>query len=144
MTVRLLARPMLKQNTMNVALTTSHGRMAPCFSGVELRMIGPQSDLKAAEIVVTRAWHPLVWGRELMRRDVDTLLCGGIDQVVCSGIRGYGIEVISDAMGDPEQVLNQWLTGRLAVPQPCSVFPEMPGLGSGRCRGQGRRFRGGR
>ena len=129
---------------MNVALTTSHGRMAPCFSGVDLRVIGAQSDLEAGEVVATRAWHPLVWGRELMRRDVNTLLCAGIDQVVWAGIRGYGIQVIPNAMGDPGQAWNQWLTGHLAVPQPRFVFPGMRGPGRGRGGGRGRRFRGGR
>ena len=129
---------------MNVALTTSHGRMAPCFPGVELRVVGPQSTPEEAEVTVTRAWHPLVWGRELMRRDVNTLLCAGIDQVVWAGIRGYGIQVIPNAMGDPGHVLKQWLTGHLAVPQPGSAFPEMRGPGRRRGGGCGRRFRGGR
>jgi hypothetical protein len=129
---------------MNVALTTSHERMAPCFSGVELRVVGPQSDLETAKVVVTRAWHPLVWGRELMRRDVNTLLCAGIDQVVWAGIRGYGIQVIPNTLGDPAEVLNQWSAGRLAVPQTWPMLPGMPDPDRGKGGGRRRRFRGGR
>ena len=129
---------------MNVALTISHGRMAPCFSGVELRVIESQGDPEQAEDIVTQAWHPLVWGRELMRRDVNTLLCAGIEQGVWAGIRGYGIEVIPNAMGNPGEVLNQWLNGRLVVPQTCTMASNVPDSSCGRGAGRGRRFRGGR
>ena len=129
---------------MNVALTTSHGRIAPCFSGVELRVVEAQSDLETAKVVVTRGWHPLAWGQELMRHDVNVLLCAGIDQVLWAGIRGYGIHVIPNAMGDPGEVLSQWSVGRLVAPQTWPMLPGMPGPGRGSGGGQRRRFRGGR
>jgi len=138
----MLARTMQYEQTMNVALTTSHGRMAPCFSGVELRVVGPGSDPQAAEIVATRVWHPLVWGRELMCRDVNTLLCAGIDQVVWAGIRGYGIEVIPNVMGDMQQVLRQWLNSRSVTPQKRPIPPHTRGFGLGQGDGGNRRFRG--
>ena len=127
-----------------MALTVSDGRMAPCFSGVELRVVGSQENSEAAKVVETRGWHPLVWGRELMRRDVSTLLCTGIDQVVWGGIRGHGIQVIPNAIGDAESVLAQWVAGGLVVPRTWPILPDMPGSGRGRGGGRGRRFRGGR
>lgn len=134
-----LVRGMRLHGTMNVALAISHGRMAPCFAGVELRIVDGNGDLNAAGLVSTRGWHPLGWGRELMRRDVGLLLCTGIDQGTWGSIRGHGIQVIPNAMGDPGATLAAWRSGRLRPPP---IWPAYPaGSGGGRRR---KRFRGGR
>ena len=143
---------------MKAALTTSHGRMAPCFAGVELRILGEyggvpsrpgaetagQAGLAGAQVVSTHGWHPLCWGRELWRRDVALLLCAGIDQGTWAAIRGHGIEVIPNAIGDPETVFAAWHGGRLNPPR---LWPAYP-VGLGRAprfrEGRRRRFRGGR
>jgi hypothetical protein len=138
-----LARAMRNINAMKAALATSHARMAPCFAGVELRILDENTDLRAAEAVSTHGWHPLAWGRELMRHDVAVLLCAGIDHATWSAIQGHGIQVIPNAIGDPETVLEGWRSGRLSPP---AVWPNYPvGFGAGGLRaGRRRRFRGGR
>ena len=139
---------------MKAALATSHGRMAPCFAGVELRIVRDdtpgladgQAGFEGAEVLSTQGWHPLGWGRELMRRDVGLLLCAGIDQGTWASIRGHGIEVIPNAMGEATTVLGAWRRGLLAPPQ---LWPAYPGgLDQSMVRGFGgsrrrRRFHGG-
>ena len=125
---------------MKVALATSHGRMAPCFAGVDLRLVDEHGSLSGAFALTTHGWHPLGWGRELMRRDVSVLLCAGIDHGTWASIRGHGITVIPGAVGAPAGVLQRWRNGSLQPPELWPVVPPhtAPGVG-GR-----RRFRGGR
>ncbi len=104
-----------------------------------MRIVQVNEDLAAATVISTRGWHPLVWGRELMRRDVGVLLCAGIDQGTWGAIQGHGIQVVPGAMGDPGAVWEAWTGGSLRPPR---VWPAYPGrFGGGRRR---RRFRGGR
>jgi len=140
----ILAQPMRHLNLMKVALATSHGRMAPCFGGVELRIVDDNADLPDARVLSTHGWHPLAWGRELMRHDVTLLMCAGIDQATWAAVQGHGIQVIPNAIGDPEPVFAAWRNGHLSPPQ---LWPAYP-VGFGGRRGFGasrrRRFRGGR
>ena len=138
---------------MNTALTISHGRMAPCFAGVEIWIVSnniPEhaaghAILDGAKIILTYGWHPLGWGRELMRCDVGLLLCSGIDQSTWSSVQGHGIQVIPNAIGDALSVLNAWRSGRLSPPRLWPAYPDgyagFPTGGCGRGRGM-RRFRG--
>jgi hypothetical protein len=127
---------------MKAALAISHGRMAPCFAGVDLRIIkdsaptkageqaapqasqaGGQVDLDGAEVLSTQGWHPLGWGRELMQRDVGLLLCAGIDQGTWASVKGHGIEVIPNAMGEAATILDAWRRGLLAPPRLWPAYP---------------------
>ncbi|MBN1863943.1 MAG: hypothetical protein JW808_03490 [Victivallales bacterium] len=138
-------------------MATSCKRMAPCFAGVDLWIFDSdasmqgddQTGLENIEVISTHGWHPLGWGRELMRHDVGLLLCSGIDQSTWGSIRGHGIQVIPDALGDAGSVLAAWRKGQLAPPRQWPAYPKgfdiarYPGLGKGwgrkRCR-----FRGGK
>lgn len=124
---------------MRIALATRHGRMAPCFAGAALRIVDGPAALEAAATVPTDGWHPLGWGRELMRRDVGLLLCAGLDQATWAGLQGHGIQVVPGVLGDPADALAAWRNGRL---QPPALWPACPGgrFGGGRRR----RFHGGR
>ncbi len=125
--------------------------MAPCFAGVELRVLNEEMNLDAAEVVSTCGWHPLAWGNELMRLDVALLLCAGIDHGTWAAIQGHGIQVIPNAIGEPDTAFATWHSGQLSPPQ---VWPSYPaGFGAGGFdrltagrfgSGQRRRFRGGR
>ena len=119
---------------MNLALAISHDRMAPCFAGVGLRIVDENAGFDDAEYLSTHGWHPLAWGRELMRRDVELLICAGINLQTWAGIRGHGINVIPEATGDPRQVLLAWRNHQLRPP---ASWPSYGGR-------QRRRFRGGR
>lgn len=150
---------------MKAALATSHGRMAPCFAGVELLIVrddGPRpADAQVApqasqaggrvgsadaEVLSTHGWHPLGWGRELMRHDVGLLLCAGIAPATWAAIRGHGIEVIPNAMGEAGAVLDAWQSGLLDPPKLWPAYPSglesFMGNGSGGGRRR-RRFHGG-
>jgi len=163
-----VAQPMRYKQVMKVALATSHGRMAPCFAGVELRIVaehtalqsrdggktGGQADLVDADVLSTHGWHPLAWGRELMRRDVGLLLCAGIDQGTWAAIQGHGIQVIPNAIGDTQAAFGAWHSGRLSLPRVWPSYPAgLAGFGAGGFDrlaaggfgpGRRRRFRGGR
>lgn len=93
---------------MNVAIAISQGRLAPCFKGVELWIVGPEDDVDRCRVVSTEGWAPLAWGRQLMRADVGILICAGIHHFVWGVLRGYGIQVVSNATGDPATVLSEW------------------------------------
>jgi hypothetical protein len=129
---------------MNVALVTSHGRMAPCFGGVELQIVDDNAELREARVLSTHDWHPLAWGRELMRRDVTLLMCAGVDQATWAALRGHGIQVIPNAIGDPATVFATWRSGRLSPPQLWPAYPVGFGGRRGFGGGRRRRFHGGR
>lgn len=59
----------------------------------------------------TAGWGALDWGRELVRRDVGLLFCAGIDRFLWGALKGNGIDVIPDAVGEPEEVLSLWQGG---------------------------------
>ena len=129
---------------MKLALATSHGRMASCFGGVELRIVDDNADLREARVLSTHGWHPLAWGRELMSRDVTLLMCAGIDHATWAAVQGYGIQVIPNAIGNPETVFETWRNGHLSPPR---LWPADPVGFRGRRRfgaGRRRRFHGGR
>ncbi len=135
-------------------MVISHGRMAPCFAGVEVWIVGSNAPLQGAgqvdhhddfEVISTFGWHPLGWGRELTRHDVGFLLCSGIDPSTWASVQGHGIQVIPSAMGDAASVVEAWRNGRLSPPRLWPAYPDgyadFPTGGCGRGRGR-RRFRG--
>ena len=129
---------------MKLALATSHGRMASCFGGVELRIVDDDVDLREARVLSTHGWHPLAWGRELMRRDVALLMCAGIDQATWAAVQGHGIQVIPNAIGEPATVFVAWRKGQLNPPQVWPAYPVRFGGSRGSGGGRRRRFHGGR
>lgn len=126
---------------MNTAMTTSRGRMAPCFPGVELLILGPRRAVGQHLKVSTTGWQPLAWGQELMCLDVSVLLCAGIHRFLWGVLQGYGIQVIPNVLGDPRDILARWRSGSLPLPRNWPFYPD-PFPGGGR-RGR-RRFRGGK
>ncbi len=129
---------------MKAAAAISHGRVAPCFAGVEIWIVEQPSASSApdhserseVEVISTHGWHPLGWGRELMRHDVGLLLCAGIEPGTWAAVRGHGIEVIPHAMGDVASVLEAWRKGMLSPP---SLWPANPKGCEGLREGRGRR-----
>ncbi len=120
---------------MKTALTIRNGRMAACISGVELWLVAENETTEEHELVQTMGWQQLVWGRELMRRDVSVLLCAGIDRFVSGSLQGHGINVMPHVTGPAKEVLQDWRAGKLPKREPTG----------GLCRGRRRRrFCGGR
>ena len=125
---------------MNVVLTTKNGRIAPCFTGVELWIIGPGQSAGECRVIYTAGRDPVLWARDLVRADVSTLLCTGIDMFVSGSIRGNGIQVITEAIGTVDEVLNRWRAGELKT-QP--IYPQRDRRYRGPQVGRNTRFRGG-
>ena len=124
---------------MLIALTTSHGRIAPCFAGVELCICADAREPSSTTTLATTGWHPLSWGRELVDRGVEVLICAGIDMSTWAALRGHGVDVIPEATGDVEDVLADWAAGRLVPP---AAWPPYHGMCPGRrCRRRGRNRR---
>lgn len=136
-----LARKLRSILQVNIGLTVSNGRMSPCFPGVDLWILGSGNDIEEKHVVNTRNWQALGWGQELMRRNVTTLLCAGVDRFCWGALQGYGIEVVPVAVGSPNQVLEQWRNGELTPPDMC---PSRRQVGYGRACRRGRRRRGSR
>ncbi len=79
------------------------------------------------ERLAMTGFSPAQWVRELLNIGVDTLICGGIDGFYCNQLQGSGISIISDVMGEAEEIFSLFLKG---------------GLSSGYCKRRRRRFSG--
>ena len=113
--------------------------MAPCFSGVVLTVVRPDQELTDGAGIHTSSWRPFAWRHELLEPDVSVLLCSGIYPFLWGMLRGYGIQVVPDACGDPAQVLHNWRSGVLSAPRQWPLYAGKPGVSRRR-----HRFRGGR
>ena len=111
--------------------------MSPCFPGVNLWILGVEIQMEQKQVADTENWHALAWGQELMRRNVNVLLCAGMDRFLWGSLQGHGIEVVPDAIGLPVEVVEQWRSGKLTVPQ---MWPRQihGGCGRGLRRRKGR------
>jgi len=97
--------------------------MAPCFSGVELRVLESDQGLNQGETVETIGWTPYVWAEQLAGRHVGVLVCSGVDAVLWGELQKHGIQVVPNAVGDPEAVLRDWRGGQLPVPDRWPCYP---------------------
>ena len=112
--------------------------MSPCFAGVSLWILEQSAEMEQKQVFDTADWNDLALGRELMHRNVNVLLCAGINRFLWGSLQGYGIEVVPDAIGAPEQVLELWRSGKLIVPD---TWPHhtQGGSGKGHRKRRGRR-----
>lgn len=124
---------------MNVALTVEDGRVAPCFAGVELWIIGPNQRIEDRETVKTTESHPLSWARELVRRDIGVFFCSGIDMFAWGFLKGNGVQIVPECFGTVESVLEAWRNGSLMIP---SSMPMRSGQHAGQPVRNRRRYRG--
>jgi len=74
-----------------------------------------------------RSTDPLDRVRLLRDQSVDTVICGGVQDVFADLVRASGIQLISWVSGNVEDLLDRYLTGRL-----------VPGSRSGQTRSRGR------
>ena len=128
---------------MVIALTISHGRIAPCFAGVEIWILSEDEILDNGVRISTHGWHPLAWGYELRRKHVTLILCSGIDLSTWSGLRGHGIRVIPNITGNPDKVLDQWRQGALQQPESWPQYSPDHRAAPPNKGGKRRRYRGG-
>jgi predicted Fe-Mo cluster-binding NifX family protein len=124
---------------MKIGLTVLNGMMAPCFSGVDI-WVATHEIREDISVIKTNNWPLYSWTHELSKRDVNILLCSGIDQFLWGALNGYGIRVIANIAGNPEIVTEKWRSGTLQLPNAQNYNY----LGRGRGNGRMMRFRQGR
>ena len=90
---------------------TIGGRMAPCFAGNELFIYDDCAESGEHLMVDTTGWKLRDWTTELVKYDIEQLLCTGIDQFLSGALFGNGIVTISNIVGVIDEVLEQWQQG---------------------------------
>lgn len=113
---------------MRLALVTDEGRITPVFEGSQIMLVDVSKGVFECQVINTDSWKSLSWGKHLMQYDVETLLCSGIEQFEFGMIKGHGIAIIPDAMGNVLEVLEYWRRGILKKPHlwpHCSRFNMM-------------------
>lgn len=127
------------QFDMKVGFIVNSNRMAPCFVGNELWVYRSLSDSDEHEVVVTVDWGLRNWATELMNRDIEQLLCAGIDRFLCGALLGNGITVISNVVGEVVDVQDKWRQGLITDKQEYGVRGWHCGHSRKRCRRGGNR-----
>ena len=128
---------------MKIGLVINHSRMGVCFAGAELRILADDTVFEKAAVVHTYGWEPLEWGRRLAEQNVELLLCAGIDLSTWAAVRGNGICVIPNLMGDARTVFETWRKGELENIKAWPPYPHFA-AGAGRRRRLRRGHRSGR
>lgn len=100
---------------MNVAVPLFGTRISPRFDFCQEILIvtiegGRIIDRKTVSI---SSLTPLQRITELCNRNVNAVICGGINALNHSHLKNNGISVIYDVMGEADEALKRYLTGRL-------------------------------
>jgi predicted Fe-Mo cluster-binding NifX family protein len=100
---------------MNVAIPLFGSRISPRFDSCQEILI---VTIEGARIIDKKtvsisSLTPTQRVADLRNRKVKTVICGGINGAVHNHLRNVGISVIYDVMGDADEALNRFLTGRL-------------------------------
>ncbi|MCG6956166.1 MAG: hypothetical protein LJF04_09255 [Gemmatimonadetes bacterium] len=108
---------------MRVAIPRMAESVAPCFEYCCTMAIYTTSEGRVLDQVdfPLRSREPLDRVRLLRDQRVDTLICGGMQDVFEKMLRGSGLEVISWVSGSVEDLLDMYLRGRLV---PGTELPE--------------------
>lgn len=92
---------------MKIAISSFHQRVAPDFSTAPELLV-----LAVHEGSVCCSWRMKVLqlssfqkARKIVALGIDQLICGGIDEPTRIWLERRGIQVVTDAMGEAEQVL---------------------------------------
>ena len=112
---------------VKVALTVWESRISPVFDCAQMLLI---ADIENQ--IVNGRWYkpflsefPSLRGAELFDLGIDVLICGAISQVFANTIEAYGIRIFPFVTGDPNQVLDAYLSGTLR-----NADFQMPGFGA--------------
>lgn len=90
--------------------------MAPIFPGIVLQLREEKDIHQVRESIHTDTWRQLSWGTQLMTRNINLLICAGIDQFLWGALRGTGIDVIPNATGTVNRAIGLWRVGLLRPP----------------------------
>jgi len=100
---------------MNIAIPLFGSRISPRFDYCQEILIvtiekGTIIDRKTISI---SSLTPLQRIAELCNRNVEAVICGGINSLIHNHLKGNGISVIYDVMGEADEALNRYLVGEL-------------------------------
>jgi predicted Fe-Mo cluster-binding NifX family protein len=116
---------------VRVAIPRMGETVAPCFEYCATMAIFTIAGRKVVEQIdfPLRSRDPFDRVRLLRDQRVDTLICGGMQDIYEDLVRATGLEVISWVSGSVEDLLDMFLRGRLVpgvgLAEP--VGPETPG-----------------
>ena len=123
---------------MKTALVVNNNRVASCFAGNELWIYDNLSVSDKYEIIDTAGWEMRDWVTELYRRDIERLLCAGIDRFLYGSLQGNGIIVIQDMIGEIDEIKDKWRRGLISDNQEFGFQRRRRcGRGKKRCRNNG-------
>ena len=121
---------------MRVAIPRMGETVAPCFEYCATMAIFTIARRRVVEQMdfPLRSRDPFDRVRLLRDQRVDTLICGGMQDIYEDLVRDAGLEVISWVSGCVEDLLDMYLRGRLVsgtdLPEPIGPeFPEPMGRG---------------
>jgi predicted Fe-Mo cluster-binding NifX family protein len=112
---------------VKVALTVWESRISPVFDCARMLLV---ADIEN-QTVTGRCYKPFLSkfpslrAAELFDLGIDVLICGAISQVFANIIEAYGIRIFPFVTGDPNQVLDAYLSGTLR-----NADFQMPGFGA--------------
>jgi predicted Fe-Mo cluster-binding NifX family protein len=112
---------------MRVALTVWERRVSPVFDCARLLLV---ADIEN-QTVIGRCYipflstFPALRAAKLFDLGIDVLICGAISHVFASTIESYGIRIFPFVTGDPNRVLDAYLSDTLHRAE----F-QMPGFGT--------------
>jgi predicted Fe-Mo cluster-binding NifX family protein len=114
---------------VRVAIPRMGETVAPCFEyscTMAIYTVAHRRVLDQMDFPI-RSREPLDRVRLLRDQQVDTLICGGMQDVFEDMLRAGGLEVISWVSGCVEDLLDMYLRGRLV---PGTELPERTGAGA--------------
>ena len=123
----LLARRLLRMQTMRIAIAHWRDRVSPVFD-VSDRIVlvdienGRELQRKDQSLKSRKEFER---AQEVCGHGVQVLLCGALSNSMQSALKRTGIQVISFICGDLEDVLNAYVQGRLS--DQCYQMPGIEG-----------------
>lgn len=102
---------------MKVAIPRMGERVAPCFEYCATMAVFTVDGAEVVDQVdaVIASHDPFDRVRLLRDRQVDTIICGGVQEPYEEALRASGITVISWVAGDVDDLLDMFLRGRLVA-----------------------------
>ena len=109
---------------MKTAIPLHENRVSPRFDCTYrfLVVTTEGSDISDKETVVLHSINPLQRVKELVGLNIDTLICGAINEFTFRMLVGWGINVVPWVIGHADEVLDLFLKGELEAGD--AFFPD--------------------
>ena len=109
---------------MKIAVPVLDDKISPRFDSTYKFIIVSVNNGKInnKEDIILSTTNPSKRVKELADMDIDTIICGEINSYTLSNLDKKGINVIHSVIGNTEEVLNLFLSGKLK--QGITIFPD--------------------